>query len=67
MSAYGPSLFGGMLLGLACILLFLFNGRIAGISGIMGRMFGRERRLADLAFIAIGFSGPFTDLGPKSK
>jgi len=58
-SPYWSSLFGGMLLGLACILLFLFNGRIAGISGIMGKMLGRERRLADLAFIAGLLAGPY--------
>jgi uncharacterized membrane protein YedE/YeeE len=47
-----------MLLGLACVLLFVFNGRIAGISGIIGRTLGRERRLADLAFIAGLLAGP---------
>ena len=30
------SLAGGMLIGLAAALLILFNGRIAGISGILG-------------------------------
>ena len=30
------SLVGGMLIGLAAALLILFNGRIAGISGILG-------------------------------
>ena len=30
------SLFGGLLIGLATALLLLFNGRIAGISGIVG-------------------------------
>lgn len=30
------SLFGGMLIGLAAALLILFNGRLAGISGILG-------------------------------
>ena len=59
MSPYWSSLFGGMLLGLASILLFLFNGRIAGISGIMSRMLGRERRLADLAFVAGLLAGPY--------
>jgi uncharacterized membrane protein YedE/YeeE len=48
-----------MLLGLASILLFLFNGRIAGISGIMGKMLGRERRLTDLAFVAGLLAGPY--------
>lgn len=31
-------LLGGLLIGLAAALLLLFNGRIAGISGIMGGM-----------------------------
>ena len=30
------ALAGGMLIGLACALFLLFNGRIAGISGILG-------------------------------
>lgn len=59
MSPYWPPLFGGMMLGLASILLFLFNGRIAGISGIMGRVLGRERRLANLAFVAGLLAGPY--------
>ncbi|WP_333897827.1 YeeE/YedE family protein [Agrobacterium pusense] len=59
MSPYWSSLFGGMLLGLACVLLFVFNGRIAGISGIIGRTLGRQRRLADLAFIAGLLAGPY--------
>lgn len=59
MSPYWSSLFGGMLLGLACVLLFVFNGRIAGISGIIGRTLGRERRLFDLAFIAGLLAGPY--------
>lgn len=59
MSAYGPSLFGGMLLGLASILLFLFNGRIAGISGIIGNALGKERRFINLAFVAGLLAGPY--------
>ena len=31
-----PALSGGILIGLACALFLLFNGRIAGISGILG-------------------------------
>ncbi|CAM5774409.1 membrane protein [Labrys miyagiensis] len=38
MSPYWPSLFGGMLIGLSAALLLLLNGRIAGISGIVGRL-----------------------------
>jgi len=33
------STIGGMLIGLSAVLLMLFNGRIAGISGILGRLF----------------------------
>jgi uncharacterized membrane protein YedE/YeeE len=33
------STIGGVLIGLAAVLLMVFNGRIAGISGIMARMF----------------------------
>lgn len=34
-SSFVPALFGGLLVGLAAILLMLLNGRIAGISGIL--------------------------------
>ncbi len=33
------SLLGGMLLGLSATLLLFFNGKIAGISGIVGRIY----------------------------
>lgn len=33
------STIGGALIGLAAVLLMLFNGRIAGISGILARLF----------------------------
>jgi uncharacterized protein len=50
---------GGILIGLAATLLLLFNGRIAGISGIMGGMMNTDRkelfwRTAFLAGIVIG-------------
>ncbi|MEY8712995.1 YeeE/YedE family protein [Mangrovibacter phragmitis] len=35
---------GGLLIGLAAIVLILFCGRIAGISGILGGMLQRETR-----------------------
>lgn len=35
------ALLGGLLIGLAASLLAVFNGRIAGISGIAGRLFQR--------------------------
>ena len=32
------STIGGVLIGIAAVMLMLFNGRIAGISGILGRL-----------------------------
>ena len=38
MSGYGPALLGGLLVGASAAALLLLNGRIAGISGILGGM-----------------------------
>src|ERR1700729_3814319 len=45
---------GGALIGLAAVLLMLFTGRIAGVSGITGGIFNprSDDRLWRLAFIA---------------
>ncbi|BBM04082.1 YeeE/YedE family protein [Microbulbifer sp. GL-2] len=44
---------GGALIGLASVLLLLFNGRIAGISGIIGGLLDRASGIGwRLAFIA---------------
>src|SRR5271167_2469767 len=45
---------GGALIGLSAVLLMLFNGRIAGISGILGGLLntGTSDRAWRLAFIA---------------
>ncbi|MEZ0280390.1 YeeE/YedE family protein, partial [Methyloceanibacter sp.] len=32
------STLGGALIGISAVMLMLFNGRIAGISGILGRL-----------------------------
>jgi uncharacterized membrane protein YedE/YeeE len=53
------ALAGGILIGLSATLLLLFNGRIAGISGMMNGMINTNRtelfwRLAFLAGIVIG-------------
>ena len=37
-----PALAGGALIGLAAALFVLFNGRIAGISGLLGRLLVRS-------------------------
>lgn len=50
----GLSLAGGLIIGLAAAALVLFNGRIAGISGIVGSLLARPRDDAGwrLAFLA---------------
>jgi uncharacterized protein len=51
---------GGVLIGLAAVLLLLANGRIAGISGIVGGLFGpRAGEIGwRLAFIVGLLAGP---------
>jgi uncharacterized protein len=41
MSAYYAPLAGGIMIGLATAMLLLLNGRIAGISGILGELLSR--------------------------
>ncbi|WP_028100739.1 YeeE/YedE family protein [Pseudoduganella violaceinigra] len=43
MSAYYAPLAGGILIGLATAMLLLVNGRIAGISGILGGLLSRRQ------------------------
>jgi uncharacterized membrane protein YedE/YeeE len=68
-NVYG-GLLGGILIGLAATLLLLVNGRIAGISGILGGLIGRNSRIEHLwrgAFIIglISGAGIYTGLhGP---
>ncbi|MBI2790359.1 MAG: YeeE/YedE family protein [Gammaproteobacteria bacterium] len=47
------SFFGGILIGLAAVILLLFNGRIAGISGILGNLLqrGAKEKSWQLCFI----------------
>lgn len=49
------SLAGGLLIGLAAALLLLFNGRIAGISGILGGMLRPAK--SDIAWRAVFLLG----------
>lgn len=55
------SLAGGLLIGAAAALFVLGNGRIAGISGIVGGLFGSARgeRFWRLAFLAGLFAAPW--------
>lgn len=53
MHPYALSLIGGVTIGLASAMLLLFNGRIAGISGIAGGLLAPQKGEADwrLAFL----------------
>ena len=48
---FWQSLAGGMLIGLAATVLILLNGQIAGISGIVGRLFSAGRDTWRWAFV----------------
>ncbi len=58
MTDYLPSLLGGMMIGLAAALLLLLNGRIAGVSGIVGRLALGIDRATNLAFVLGLVTGP---------
>lgn len=58
MTAYLPALLGGMLIGLAAALLLVFNGRVAGISGIVGRLAEGSNVAVNAAFVAGLLLGP---------
>lgn len=58
MTAYLPSLLGGMLIGLSAVLLLLVNGRIAGVSGIVGRLLGGQGVWLNGAFVIGLLAGP---------
>lgn len=58
MAQYGPSLAGGVLIGLACSAYLLFDGRIAGISGIMGRVLAGRQIWPGAALLAGLVAGP---------
>jgi len=58
MSAYWAPLLGGMLIGASAMALLLVNGRIAGISGIVGRLLGGGQVLMNGAFVLGLLCGP---------
>ncbi|WP_293795264.1 YeeE/YedE family protein [uncultured Bosea sp.] len=58
MIAYWPSLIGGMLIGLSAALLLLLNGRVAGISGILGRLTQGSQVPTNAAFVVGLMIGP---------
>ena len=62
MSTYLPSLAGGMLIGASAVMLLLLNGRIAGISGIVGRLAQGVGLTTNLAFVLGLLLGPLAYL-----
>jgi uncharacterized membrane protein YedE/YeeE len=58
MIQYGISLAGGALIGLSAATLLVLNGRVAGISGIVGRLLRGQQVLTNVAFVAGLMSGP---------
>ena len=57
MTHYWLSLLGGMLIGLSTSMLLILNGRIAGISGIVGRLL-LARTATNVAFVIGLLIGP---------
>lgn len=55
-TATGP-LVGGALIGLSASLLLLFNGRVAGVSGVLGGLLFPSRRPGDAAWRAAFLAG----------
>ncbi|KAB2705139.1 MULTISPECIES: YeeE/YedE family protein [Brucella] len=58
MSTYLSSLTGGMLIGTSAAMLLILNGRIAGISGIVGRLVQGSTLSTNLAFVLGLVLGP---------
>ena len=62
MNLYLPSLAGGMLIGASAVMLLLLNGRIAGISGIVGHLAQGVGLTTNLAFVIGLLLGPLAYL-----
>jgi len=58
MSTYIVSLAGGMLIGVSAVMLLILNGRVAGISGIVGRLAQGSGVSTNLAFVLGLLLGP---------
>ncbi|WEX86878.1 YeeE/YedE family protein [Sinorhizobium garamanticum] len=58
MTAYISGLCGGMLIGLSAAILMLANGRVAGVSGILGRLLQGLHTATGAAFVAGLVVGP---------
>jgi uncharacterized membrane protein YedE/YeeE len=56
---FWQSLAGGMLIGLAAAMLILLNGQIAGISGIVAKLFDAKQSAWRWAFVIGLLSSPY--------
>ena len=62
MNIYIAPLAGGMLIGASAVMLLILNGRIAGISGIVGRLAQGVGLATNLAFVLGLLLGPLAYL-----
>lgn len=58
MSEYWNALAGGLLIGLSAAILMVANGRVAGISGIAGRLLQGVQVAAGIVFVLGLMAGP---------
>ncbi|QND64605.1 YeeE/YedE family protein [Mesorhizobium loti] len=58
MTSYLVSLLGGALIGLSSVMLLILNGRIAGVSGILGRLVQGINTRTNSAFVVGLLLGP---------
>ncbi len=58
MNEYGSALAGGLLIGLSAAVLMVANGRVAGISGITGRLLQGTQAATGTVFILGLVAGP---------
>jgi uncharacterized protein len=63
MNTYMSPVAGGTLIGLSAVMLLLLNGRIAGISGIVGRLVQGIGIATNTAFVIGLMLGPVVFLG----
>ncbi len=62
MTSYLLSLVGGMLIGLSAVMLMILNGRVAGVSGIVGRLAQGLNWQTNAAFVVGLMLGPIVYL-----
>lgn len=58
MGEYAWPLYGGLLLGLSAAILLVVNGRIAGVSGLIGGLFQKRINLINIGFVLGLVVGP---------